>query len=307
MTSFYPILKVTPEQRIGDESLGTKEKFWFRREDGSLWLFKEVRAISQDLGFSGEDWAEKVAAEMARFLDIPAAEVELAEHEGRRGCASKSFIGSPERANKWHLMHGNEVLAGFRPGYNSDARFGQSEHTLENIIGARAGIFPGRRGGAALAQLASYIVLDALIGNTDRHHENWGIFWHAVDQRDAMHILRMAPTYDHASSLGRELSDRKRADFLGEGTVERYVRKGRGGIYMQGAKRGENPLCLAEFAAARDPAYFEGVLGRLRNTPLDTLAATVDRVPDSRISSKARDFAKEMLKVAYTALTRIGQ
>ncbi|MDR1462860.1 MAG: hypothetical protein LBI68_06980 [Azoarcus sp.] len=95
MTGFYPILKVTPEQRIGDESLGTKEKFWFRREDGSLWLFKDVRAISQDLGFSGEDWAEKTAAEMARFLDIPAAEVELAEHEGRRGCASKSFIGSP--------------------------------------------------------------------------------------------------------------------------------------------------------------------------------------------------------------------
>ena len=39
-----------------------------------------------------------------------------------------------------------------------DRVFGESEHAEK-----------------AKSRLAEYVVLDALIGNTDRHHENWGI------------------------------------------------------------------------------------------------------------------------------------
>jgi len=29
----YPILSVLPEELMGDETLGSKTKFWFRRDD----------------------------------------------------------------------------------------------------------------------------------------------------------------------------------------------------------------------------------------------------------------------------------
>ena len=53
-------------------------------------------------------------------------------------------------------------------------------------------------------RLAEYLLLDAVIGNVDRHHENWGILGKDVDGSVKG---RLAPTFDHASSLGRELLD----------------------------------------------------------------------------------------------------
>lgn len=43
-------------------------------------------------------------------------------------------------------------------------------------------------------------MLDALVANLDRHHENWGI---VVDPSGLL-PTELAPTFDHASSLGDE-------------------------------------------------------------------------------------------------------
>ena len=73
-----------------------------------------------------------------------------------------------------------------------------------------------------------YLLLDALIGNTDRHHENW-----AVIESEGKQML--APSYDHASCLGRELGDPERADRLRGGdrqrTVARYCERTRPALY----------------------------------------------------------------------------
>lgn len=128
----YPILDVAPVTLIGDEQLGTKPKFWFLR-DGHEWLFKEARPNT------GEDWAEKIAAEVAAQIQVDAANVELAQFRGRRGSASKSFINR----NTDNLVHGNELL-GRITGYDRNKRQRQSDHTLENIMAAIRAYFPGR-------------------------------------------------------------------------------------------------------------------------------------------------------------------
>jgi hypothetical protein len=46
-----------------------------------------------------------------------------------------------------------------------------------------------------------YLMLDALIGNTDRHHENWGARVLA-GLGNGRRMAVLAPTYDHASSEG---------------------------------------------------------------------------------------------------------
>jgi hypothetical protein len=52
--------------------MGSKRKFWFRDEHDRAWLFKYARSGS------GEDWAEKIAAELAAALGLPCAYAELA-------------------------------------------------------------------------------------------------------------------------------------------------------------------------------------------------------------------------------------
>ena len=148
----YPILPVRPEDVIGDEALGSKTKFWFRRE-GRRWLFKEAREGT------GEDWAEKVAAEVAHLVGIQAATVELAEFEGRPGCASLSFV---DRDAGEGLIHGNEILAGMVLGYDRAKTFHQSDHTRENIQAAIRKLFPKKTmHDVILTVLAGYMVLDA--------------------------------------------------------------------------------------------------------------------------------------------------
>jgi hypothetical protein len=296
----YPVLEVDPASLIGDEQLGTKPKFWFLRDDHE-WLFKEARSNT------GEDWAEKIAAEVAGQTKIDAASVELAQFRGRRGSASKSFINR----NSDSLVHGNELL-GRITGYDRNKRQRQSDHTLENIMAAVRAYFPEREDilNGVLTDLAAYLVLDALIGNTDRHHENWGLIlsYRSVGPGlEKVGHLWVAPSFDHASSLGRELTDARRHALLSSGSIGGYVRRGRGGIYLRNDDPfGANPLHLVEVSVRAYPDYFRQALRQVAETPIAAIEEVVDGVPDARITQPARDLAREILKYNHSALIQLA-
>ena len=69
----------------------------------------------------------------------------------------------------------------FIDGYDADLRFGQREHNVKNIVSATVQLMsigspnPMPLWDMELKTLASYALLDGLIGNTDRHHENWTV------------------------------------------------------------------------------------------------------------------------------------
>jgi HipA-like C-terminal domain len=283
--SFYPILTVDPNAVEDEEQLGSKPKFWFRHE-GRRWLFKEVRPNT------GEHWAEKVAAELAVLLQVPAAKVELAECLGRRGCAVQSFITERRREV---LVHGNELLAGAVTGYDMTKRFRQSDHTLANIIRAVESVFdlgPSRM--EAAEQLCGYLTLDALIGNTDRHHENWGLILTVMawDKGYRQVMPHVAPSFDHASSLGRELLDEERERRLKEQTVRRYIKKARGGIFGKVSdKHGLSPLEVVLRAREYYPALFLRWWQRLAELDELRMRQIVEQVPLDWMSQTARDFA----------------
>lgn len=212
----YAIVNIPLEAREDTEQLGSKPKFWVLM-DGQRWLFKEARPNT------GEDWAEKAAAEIAHAMGINAAKVELAEYSGKVGCISCNFIDVDAGEA---LVHGNEIMAWKVTGYDKTKIFRQSDHTIENIQLAIRALSDFADTDAVLTELAGYIVLDALIGNTDRHHENWGLRLHSPVARQTR-VLSAAPSFDHASSLGRELLDARRTELLANGHVDRYISKGR--------------------------------------------------------------------------------
>ena len=286
MLAPYPILELSSDSPEVIEQLGSKPKFWFRlRDDEQPWLFKYTRENT------GEDWSEKIASELARFLEIPAAHVELAAFMGKRGCASRSFV---ETKKGFGLVHGSEVLAGRVLGYEKSKQWGQSDHCIRNIITAVAETFPSGKRAQHLRVLASYMVLDALIGNTDRHHDNWGLL--RGFSRHGKTIHSVAPSFDHASSLGRELRDDRRRAILDRGDIRRYVLRARGGIFWKDTDaKGENPLQLAVKGAKAYPRYFTPPLKRLRLLEENRIIAIVERVPVEWMSRAAKEFCCTLL------------
>ena len=66
------------------------------------------------------------------------------------------------------------------------------------------------------------LLFDALIGNTDRHQDNWGfIFYHA----NAKAQCRLAPLFDNGTSLGHERFTNRIANWSNE-NYEHYIAKG---------------------------------------------------------------------------------
>lgn len=275
--------------------MGSKPKFWFRPEPtGPAWLFKYPKPAT------GQHWAEKIAEEVAKQLDIRCAEVELAQCENEFGSATKSFL-----KKRWDLEHGNQLLANCVPGYDKWEKFRQSEHTLTNIFASMDHIFlkPDDAQRAKI-QLADYVVLDALIGNTDRHHENWGIL---KRHREDKWVGWVAPTFDHASSLGRELRDERREMLLQDDRVGNYAEKGRGAIYLsEQDKRGPSPLQLVRHAAAAHADCFSPALARLKKLDGSALVGLIQRVPESWMSALARTFSEQLVRYNYAQLLELS-
>lgn len=291
----YQVITIPPDAREDTEQLGSKPKFWVLLPDGR-WLFKEARPNT------GEDWAEKVAAEVAHAIGIHAATVELASFSARRGCISRNFV-DVEAGQA--LVHGNEILGMRVTGYDKGKTFRQSDHTLENIDAAIRSLFSHEHADGILTELAGYMVLDALIGNTDRHHENWGLLLQVHAEPRAL-TLSVAPSFDHASSLGRELLDERRTELLAADRVGWYVAKGRGGIFRGPEERhGENPLRFAQVAARAYPAFFRPALERVAALRGDEVGQIIEAIPDDRASLPAKQFAQAMILSAQASLTEI--
>ena len=281
MSDLYPIVEVKRESVRESEDMGSKDKFWYlhpKTEEGD-WLFKYPRCNT------GEHWAEKIAAEVAAVLGILHARVELAVFEEDKGSVTKSFAQEGQE-----LIHGNQMLASTVHGYDHRREYHQSSHTLTNIWQTMGRVFvESEDAEQEKCRLAEYVVLDALIGNTDRHHENWGIL---REQKDDRWEGFVAPSFDHASSLGRELQDTRRDKILAEDRIGNYVKKGRGAIYWSEDDRyGSSPLELVQRATCKYPKLFFFALMKLKKLDERSVDNLVNRVPSDWMSPSAKKFA----------------
>ncbi len=281
MSDLYPIVEVKRESIGESEEMGSKDKFWYLhpKEEERYWLFKYPRRNT------GEHWAEKIAAEVAALLETPHAQVELAIFEENEGSVTKSFAQEGQE-----LVHGNQILAIAVHGYDPNQNFHQSSHTLANIWQVMDHVFiEPEAAERAKRRLAEYLVLDALIGNTDRHHENWGIL---RERKDDHWEGFVTPSFDHASSLGRELQDTRRDRILAENGIGDYVEKGRGAIYWsEDDRHGPSPLELVRQATREYPKLFRQALTKLEKLDKKSLADLLNRAPNDWMSYSARKFA----------------
>ena len=288
----YPVITIADDARDSLEQLGTKEKFWLRIDD-QRHLFKMGRPGT------GENWAEKIAAELADLLGLPHASYELAVWKGRNGVLSPRFVPDDGR-----LVLGNELLAAIHTGYPQREIRQVRDHTLGRIhallIKREIGhppdwAKPDKRIVTAYDLFLGYLLLDAWIANQDRHHENWGLISH--QQR-----ICLAPSYDHAASMGQNETDPNRQNRLTTQDrghhISRYVTRARSAIYD--SKTSKKPLLTVDLfqkATAKSPHAATFWLDKLRNIPQNAIENRFDKLPENEITPLGRQFALTMLNL----------
>jgi len=244
--------------------------------------------------------------------------VELGNWRDTRGTVSPTFV-KPDHI----LVHGNEVLLQVFPDYpvSSPGRrlfCRVPQHTLDVVFdvlgkqddkGKQAVEFPlGWKAPDgitnAVGVFVGYLLLDAWIGNTDRHHENWGLVIYLGSSPSVEGGIYLAPTFDHASSLGRNESDEsRRARLVTKDTgfyVSAYVEKTTSALYAKSGDAKPKPLGTLEafrLAAERYPDSGKVWLDRLAAVSEQDTLQLFERIPKKRITPTAVEFAQTMLRL----------
>lgn len=138
---------------------------------------------------------------------------------------------------------------------------------------------------------AKALTFDALIGNTDRHQDNWGIIiTKETDASNKVKEIRISPVFDNGTSMGHEIAPSKLQYFTTENRLETYVLKGK--HHMKWELNDKNRIGHAEILVKIACSY-----PQTRQIMLDCLK----RVNDKIFSKILNDLIKFDVPIKLTA------
>jgi len=302
----YPIIEIPDNAPESPEQQGTKTKYWIHLNGDQL-LFKIGRENT------GENWAEIVACQLCELLGLPHAHYDFAIWKHHKGVVSKNVVPLDDKGRViGRLVMGNELLSIIDSNYPVEAKYGVKDHTLGRIhtllnhpmiklpIGWTA---PSPAINGAIDVFLGYLLLDAWIANQDRHHENWAV----------IHLNRqiyLAPTYDHAASMGQNERDDKRQELLRTRDktrhISHYVSKARTAIYLD--KSANKPMltieALQQFAIRR-PEAAQFWLQRLSDIAPEQCQSIFNNIPKTEISEITIEFSMKLLELNKIRLLEV--
>lgn len=299
----YKIFELANDVADFPEQLGTKRKFWYENEDNEAVLFKEGRPGT------GENWAEIIVAGLATLLDIPHAEYDFATWRGLNGVITPSFV-----PNDGRLVLGNELLAKLVQGYDVNKFYHQKQYVLKRVfaildndfIGVPLDWHPVTGITSAVEVFVGYLMLDALVANQDRHHENWGLI---ATQSNEIHLT---PVYDNASSLGRNETDAAREEILTTSDKRRhitaYVTRANSAFY-QNPNSTKVMSSIEAFKEAQRMYHLAANvwLNQLTNLDVGRVSCLFEQIPDGCIAPAAVKFALEMIRLNKDRLLQLRE
>jgi hypothetical protein len=222
----FEVWDVSAWEAVNQEPIGRDAKLWVReprvpsRSRERDWLFKPV-IVTASGHRQGEDWTEKIVSELGGLLGVPCAEIELAVRCGVPGSISRNVA-----PDGWNLVLGSVLLSTGSSHYQEGQLRppGRPGHSPRTIVQAPERCQPPAGSGrlTAVEVFAGYLVLDAWVANQDRLDQNWAVLGQAATPGE----LRLASSYDHASSLGFNLLDARRETLLDYGAVAAWAARG---------------------------------------------------------------------------------
>lgn len=146
--------------------------------------------------YPNESITEHLLTRIGQLLGLQMAESSLVSAHGQVRFLSRYFLGRNQ-----NLVHGAQIFA----GYLEDEAFveeveqaGETRDlfTFQFVAEAIRGQFPDQAS-SILKEYTRMLAFDAIVGNNDRHHYNWGVVVHKRCEHDPY----FSPIYDSARAL----------------------------------------------------------------------------------------------------------
>ncbi|HEY4206942.1 MAG TPA: hypothetical protein VGM31_09020 [Puia sp.] len=271
MPKLYTITNEWTEQQWFSTG-GTRAKKYLQGPDGRFYYFKrsqykQATAAKAGKDFKYEFWNEFIAYEVGSMIGFNMLRYDIAIDGEIMGCISESMINTENQ----ELIEGVKYLQAYLPEFDPFKKEHKTWYTFDVIEKA----LEFGRLSKFLENVLELIVLDALIGNGDRHQENWAfigtrrlfsdvyptiippqrpsqiaivkLLKHREEKIKATGqelppsfyttIHTFAPIYDSGSSLGRELLPEKIDQLLNsESELSSYINKGTSEIHWNDKK-----------------------------------------------------------------------
>lgn len=185
------------EYEGASEGSGRSEKIWLQNPDtGQIGLFK----FKKDIGTT-DHVSECIAYEIAQLLEIPCAKFELGTYCGREGSMSYNIIENPRQM----LVEGIYYIMLIYPEYDPEQFVDVAtnrRYSIEMIKKAIEQFVP-------IEGFLEMLMFDYLIGNSDRHQNNWAILVEDDEKQ-------WCPLYDNSSSLCAYVSEEQIEGYMGK-------------------------------------------------------------------------------------------
>lgn len=181
---------------------GASEKVWLiNPETNEKGLFKFPKVKDKEKGtITGEYWAEKLATEIGKLIDVECARVDIGTYKGRIGSMSYNIVNYDPFGKSANFLEGIIFIQNKYPYYDKDKledTYSNSKYSIQMILDSLMGI--------DIDKFYKVVIFDILIGNSDRHHSNWAIITKRTKNNKFENIVDvsfdMCPLYDNGSSL----------------------------------------------------------------------------------------------------------
>ena len=276
----------------GTEHQGTKEKFWFDENQDKLFKIGKHK---------GENWAEIVAFHLATLLGISCAKYEPGslpeESPTKYGVISQSFINKRDGER---LINANEFLAQLIKNYDPDKTYRQENYTFSRSIALIKVLIPPLKE-KSIKQFIGYLIFDVWIGNQDRHHENWGFVASSTE-------LSLAPSFDHASSMGCRVGDTEKQERLNTKdtgyNVEAFSSKAKTAMYNNDGKILKT-YELSELCHKHYPEESCFWIQKIKQVSEQDIAKCFESLPENWMSDIDKKFTTKLLQANQKQLKKL--
>jgi len=235
-----------------------------------------------------ESCSEKMSYEIAKIIGIPCAQVELAkDSDGRLGSISYLFNYKNGRMISEHIDAKDFI--------NKSEAERKEYYTIPNIKSVL-----DRYDESLFKGFLNIMVFDALVGETDRHEENWGV---SKSQKG----YQISPLYDNGCNLLREFKDKGYAEefYSGKKDFNRYILKSPTYIYKEGTNNRYKHFELIEYLCSIYPNEIKEHIEKVRLLTDSAINKVVDRIPKELLDEKHKEYIKKYLKIRREILLKM--
>lgn len=271
----YNIFKVGIDfyflSNVSMNTKGTRYKRIARSREGENEIYFKYESYN-----CSESCSEKMSFEIAKVLGYSCARIEFGEdEEGRIGILNYLFV------NRQDEVH-SDAISYINKEYSKRGEF----YIISNIKRCLDEI-----DNELFKDFLKIMIFDCLVGETDRHEENWGIT--RVDGK-----YKLSPLYDNGCNLLRNFKNysfaKKYYDKIRD--FDSYIRGGKSVIYKENGKDRYNLFELIEYLYTMYPDIIRKEILNLEKLSDELIEKIVLQVPSKLLICEHKSFIIKYLK-----------